>query len=142
MLPLEGPCLEVISDHWINDRRMLDILFTTSMHDRLYIVIPNAPLLAITIPNNERAELTESNEWWLRIDGMPLEGMEIRFEFSASSPIQFLLVEQKTGLPSFPGLITQAPPGTMQSPGEFLQGIPTDFTAIYGSFVIQGLQHD
>jgi hypothetical protein len=136
MLTLAGPRLEVIMDEWANSRRVVNIRFTTSMHDRLYIVVQDAPLVAITVPNNERAELAGSNERWLRFDGMPVEGMEIRFEFSTSRPIRFLLVEEKTGLPSFPGLLTQPEPGTMQSPGEFLQSIPTDFTAMYRSFVV------
>jgi len=137
-LTLDGPRLDVISDEWVDSRRVVTIRFTTSMHDRLYIVIPEAPLVAITVPNNERTELAASDGWWLRFDGMPLEGMEICFEFSTSGPLQVLLVEEKTGLPSFPGLITQPEPGTMKLPGEFLQGIPTDFTAINRNFVVQG----
>ncbi len=142
MLALDGPRLEVISDEWVNSRRVVNIKFTTSMHDRLYIFVPEAPPLAITVPNNERTELAGSNVWQLRFDGTPVEGVEIRFEFSTSGPIQFLLVEEKTGLPSFPGLSTQPEPGTMQSPGEFGQGIPTDFTAIYRPFAIPELSKE
>ncbi len=69
-------------------------------------------------------------------DGMSTDDMEISFEFTTGSPIQFLLVEEKTGLPAFPGLSTQPEPGTMKSPGEFLQGIATDFTAIFWSYVV------
>jgi hypothetical protein len=137
MLALGGPHLEVIADEWVNSRRVVTIRFTTSMHDRLYIIIPEAPLVAITVPNNERTELGGSNEWRLRFDGMPVEGMEIRFEFSNLGPIRFLLVEEKTGLPSFPGLETQPLPGTMRSPGMFEQGDATDFTAINRNYVIQ-----
>ena len=136
VLALDGPRLKVITDEWINSRRVVKIRLTTSMHDRLYIFVPEAPLLAITVPNKERIELAGSNVWQLRFDGTPVEGMEIRFEFSTSDPIRFLLVEEKTGLPSFPGLSTQPEPGTMQSPGEFGQGIPTDFTAIYRPFIL------
>jgi hypothetical protein len=59
------------------------------------------------------------------------EGVEVSFEFSEPDSIHLLLVEEMTGLPSFPGLSIQPEPGTMQGPGEFYQGIPTDFTAIY-----------
>lgn len=131
VLQQDGPGLEIVSDQWIDSRRLMKIRFRTSLHDRLYIVIPNAPLLALTTPNNERSELAGGTEWWLRFDGMPVEGIEISFEFSTSRPIEFLLVEERTGLPSFPGLSTQPQPGTMRSPGEFLQGDATDFTAIY-----------
>jgi hypothetical protein len=70
---------------------------------------------------------------------MPAEGVEMTFEFSDSGPIQMLLVEEKTGLPSFPGLSTQPEPGTIKSPGEFYQGIPTDFTAINRNYSLQSV---
>jgi hypothetical protein len=130
-LALDGPRLEVLSDEWVDYRRLVNIRFTTSLHDRLYIVLPTSSLVAITLPRMDRTGLAENSEWWLRFDGMPPEGLEIKFEFSVSGTLQFLLVEEKTGVPSFPGLDTQPLPGTMSSPGEFLQGVPTDFTAIY-----------
>lgn len=131
LLEMDGPSLEVISDEWVKDHRVVTTRFMASMHDRLYIIIQNDSILGMTLPNNDRTEAAHSNEWWLRLDGMPVEGVEIRFEFSDSHPIRFLLVEEKTGLPSFPGLVTQPEPGTMRSPGEFLQGDATDFTAVY-----------
>jgi hypothetical protein len=121
----------------VGDHRVLDVRFSTSMHDRLYIIIPrDFPLLAVTVPNNERRALPplDGRGWVLRFDGMPLEEIEVLFEFSGGGPILFLLVEEKTGLPTFPGLVTQPEPGTMTSPGEFFQGVPSDFTAIYRSF--------
>jgi hypothetical protein len=93
--------------------------------------------LAITLPNNGRMELPQAPDWGLRFDGTPVEGMEITFEFSNPGPVHLLLVEEKTGLPSFPGLATQPQPGTMPSPGEFYQGVPTDFTAIRRDFVVE-----
>jgi hypothetical protein len=133
-LVLDGPGLDVTSDEWLGDRRLMAVRFTTSMHDRLYIVVPEVLLLAITVPNNERTEFAGVRGVWLRLDGMPSAAIEIRFEFASSDPIRFLLVEEKTGLPSFPGLVTQPEPGTMPSPGEFLQGVATDFTAVTRSF--------
>jgi hypothetical protein len=112
------------------------------MHDRVYIIVPKEfPVLAFTLPNNERVEVPriDGNEWVLRFDGMPAEGVEMTFEFSDSGPIQMLLVEEKTGLPSFPGLSTQPEPGTIKSPGEFYQGIPTDFTAINRNYSLQSV---
>jgi hypothetical protein len=136
LLAQDGPRLEVIADQWAHNRRVMKIRFTSSMHDRLYIVIPDTPLLAIKVPNNERRELPDRTEWWLRFDGMPLEGVDILFEFSTSGPVQFLLVEEKTGPPPFEGFSTQPEPGTMRSPGEFLQGDATDFTAIYRGYEV------
>jgi hypothetical protein len=142
MLALDGPHLEVIEDEWVTDRRIVKAKITTSMQDRLYLIIPNdSPLLAITLPNNRRTELPPVQNWGLRFDGTPLEGMEITFEFSQPGPIQFLLVEEKTGLPSFPELSTNPQPGTMLSPGEFYQGVPTDFTAIYRPFDVPAIDN-
>jgi len=134
VLELNGPKLEVLSDKWVNDRRVVDIRFATSLHDRLYIVIPKGSILAITIPKNDRVELPANDGWTLRFDGMPVKPIEVRFEFAGTDAIQVLLIEESTGLPSFPGLVTQPQPGTMVSPGEFFQGIPADFTAIARSF--------
>ena len=138
--PLErdGPRLEVLSDEWVDQRRVIDAALTTSMHDRLYIIIPNNALQAVTLPDNERTSITASNGLWMRLDGMPLDGIRIRFEFKTSDPILVYLVEEKTGLPSFPGLETQPEHGTMRSPGEFLQGDATDFTAISRSLEVAG----
>lgn len=142
MLTLDGPRLKVIYDEWVMDRQVVNIKIITSMHDRVYIIIPkDAPLLAISVPNNERTELPpcDDREWVLRFDGTPVEGFELEFELSTSGQFQILVVEEKTGLPSFPGLSTRPLPGTMKTPGEFYQGIPTDFTAINRNFVIQGI---
>ena len=134
----DGPRLEVISDEWVDQRRVIDATITTSMHERLYVIIPDNSLQAITLPNNDRTSITAINGLWMRLDGMPLDGIEIRFEFKAADPVQFFLVEEKTGLPSFPGLETKPEPGTMRSPGEFLQGDATDFTAISKIIEIAG----
>jgi len=142
LLAFDGPRLEVLTDEWVIDRRLLTIRVTSSMLDRVYLIIPEeSPLLTITVPNNEKIELpaVDDREWVLRFDGTPAEGIEIIFEFSNPGSIRFLVVEEKTGLPTFSGLSTQPEPGTMPSPGEFLQGIPTDFTAINRDFIIQGL---
>jgi hypothetical protein len=138
LLALDGPHMEIIQDEWVSDGRIVKAKITTSMHDRLYVLIPEeSPLLAITLPNNARTELPQAPDWGLRFDGTPVEGIEVTFEFLNPGPVHFLLVEEKTGLPSFPGLETQPQPGTMPSPGEFYQGVPTDFTAIYRDFVVE-----
>ncbi len=144
MLDLEGPALEVVEDAWVNNRRVMRTWLTTSMHDRLYIIIPrNVAVLALTIPHNERTEVSPYDEAFvLRFDGMPSAGFEMEFELDASGPFKILLVEEGTGLPNFPGLSTQPQPGTMRTPGEFRQGIPTDFTAIRRDFDIQEISPD
>jgi len=139
LLDFEGPRFEVLMDEWDDSLRMVKARIYASMHDRVYIIVPEEfPVRAFTLPYDGRTELPPINgyEWVFRFDGMPEEGIEITFEFTIGEPIQFLLVEEKTGLPSFPGLSTQPEPGTMKSPGEFYQGIPTDFTALYRDIVI------
>ena len=136
-----GPHLEVVEDLRDNNRRLIRVLVTTSMHDRLYVIIPGeAEVLALTLPHNERIEVPGyDEEFVLRFDGMPSEGFEIVFEINSLNQFEILLVEEKTGLPSFPGLSTLPEPGTMRSPGEFYQGDATDFTAINRDFVVQSL---
>lgn len=143
MLDLAGPRLEVLADEWADDRRVVKARLTTSLGERLMIFLPEeAPLLAITVLDNGRTELAPvAGGWTLRFEGMPDEGAEITFEFSTTGAIQVLLVEEKTGLPTFPGLLTQPEPGTMKSPGVFTQAIPTDFTVINRNFVIPELGH-
>lgn len=137
---LEGPHLEVLADEWVADRRVMQARITSSMHERIIIIIPEeAPLVTITLPYNDRIDLPLANDrgWWLRFEGVPMEGIEITLEFSGTGTIQLLLVEERTGLPSFPGISTQPDPGTMKSPGVFTQVIPTDFTAINRNYSFQ-----
>lgn len=139
MLELDGPHLEVLSEKWMEDRHVVNARIATSMHERIFIIIPKEPhLIAITVPDNERTELrpVDDREWWLRFEGLLEEGIEITFEFLGTGPIQFLLIEERTGLPFLLGLSTQPEPGTMKSPGAFTQVIPTDFTVIYKTFSI------
>jgi hypothetical protein len=132
-LELVGPRLELLVDQWVIDHRILTARITTSKYARLYIVLPKgSALLAVTVPINKRIELPVVEDGWLlRFDGMPPEGVGVSFEFSQPGVIEFLLVEEMTGLPSFPGLSLQPEPGTMRGPGEFYQGVPNDFSAIY-----------
>jgi len=142
MLDLEGPRLEVLSNESVAGHRVMQARITASMHERIIIIIPmDAPLLAITLPGNDRIDLPPVNDrgWWLRFEGIPVEGIEITLEFSGTGPIQFLLVEERSGLPSFPGLSTQPEPGTMKSPGVFTQAIPTDFTVINRNYYISAM---
>jgi hypothetical protein len=140
IINLDGPQLEVLSDERVSDRHVVKVRIIPSLNERLMLFTPkNAPLMAIILPDNARIELNpgDTRGWVFRFDGIPPEGIEITFELAEFRPFQFFLVEEKTGLPSFPGLTTQPEPGTMKSPGVFTQAIPTDFTAITRKFVIQ-----
>jgi len=55
----------------------------------------------------------------------------ISFDLDLTGEFPILVIEEKTGLPSFPGFVTQPQAGRMISPGEYNQGIPSDFPAIY-----------
>ncbi len=140
MLDLAGPHLSVVRDAWVGDRRQIQVRVTTSMHDRLYLIVPRGvSVLGLALPYNERAALPPCDgEFVLRFDGMPVDGFEVELELDTPGPLQFLVVEERTGLPAFAGLSTQPQPGTMRTPGEFRQGIPTDFTAINRDFAIPG----
>jgi len=125
ILDLDGPRLEILQDEWGKDCREVKARIRTSLINRLYIFIRGeSPLLSITVPYNEKTELPllQDGDWMLRFDGMPEEGIEISFEFSETGPIQFLLVDEMTGLPHISGLSTQPQPGTMKSPGVLFRG--------------------
>jgi hypothetical protein len=143
VLDLDGPRLEVVEDTWIGDHRLVRVWITTSMHDRLYVIIPGeTSVSAITMPHNERTGLPPSDHGFvLRFDGMPVEGFEMEFELDTFGSFQCLLVEERSGVPSFPGSTSKPQPGTMRTPGEFYQGIPTDFTAINRNYKIKGVEH-
>lgn len=142
MLDLDGPHLEVVENTWTGGRRAVRMKITTSMEDRVYVITPEgASVLAIAIPHNEKAGLPpcdEEMDFVLRFDGTPTEGFEVGFELDHPGSFRVLVVEERTGLPSFPGLSIQPQPGTMRTPGEFYQDIPTDFTAIYREFEVPG----
>jgi hypothetical protein len=142
MLDQQGPQLEVVNNIWMSGQRSVQVQISTSMKDRVYVIIPgDAPVLSITIPNNGKTELPFSeDEFVLRFDGTPAEGLELSSDLEQTGSFQILVVEERTGLPSFPGLLTHAQPGTMRTPGEFYQGIPTDFTAIYRAFTVSGAE--
>jgi hypothetical protein len=138
----QGPQLRVVKDAWNNDRRFIQLEIMASMQDRVYVIVPGgAPVLAITIQNNDKTELPVlEDEFVIRFDGVSADGIELGFDLDVRGSFQILVVEEKTGLPSFPGLMTQPQPGTMRTPGEFYQGIPTDFTAIYRAFTVSGAE--
>jgi hypothetical protein len=138
LLDQQGPQLQVVEDIWVSSRRSAQVQITTSMKDRVYVIIPGeVPVLSITVPNNEKTELPLSkDEFVLRFDGTPAQGLELGFDLERNGTFQILVVEERTGLPSFPGLNTQPQAGTMRTPGEFYQGIPTDFTAVYRAFTV------
>jgi hypothetical protein len=142
LLDQQGPDLRVVKDTWNSGRRFIQLEIMTSMHDRVYVVVPGeAQALAITIPKNDKAELPVlEDEFVIRFDGVSTEGIELGFDLDFKGSFQILVVEEKTGLPSFPDLKTQPQPGTMRTPGEFYQGIPTDFTAIYRAFTVSGAE--
>lgn len=49
-LALDGPGMAVLTDEWRGDRRMVRVSVTTSMRDRVWIIIPKeTPLLALTL---------------------------------------------------------------------------------------------
>lgn len=135
----DGPRLEVIADDWVAGNRMLEVKITTSLYERIILMIPmDAQLKEISLPNGEHIELpvVMDTGWWLRFEGVPVEGFSITLVFSGEGAFQLQLIEEMTGLPSFPGIQSQPEPGTMKSPGVFTQVIPTDFTVIKREYTI------
>ena len=138
----DGPRLKVSADDWVAGNRVLEMRITTSLYERVMLMIPmNAQLKEISLPNGEHIELpvVMDTDWWLRFEGVPVEGFSISLVFSGKEAFQLQLIEEMTGLPSFPGISSQPEPGTMKSPGVFTQAIPTDFTVIYKEYTISSV---
>lgn len=137
-LDQEGPLLVVQEDTLTEEGRLLQIAISGSLHDRLYLIISEAVrVLEFSLLENEGLRVLDyQGRYTLRFDGMPLAGLQIGILVDSADPFEILLVEEKTGLPVFPGLDTQAEPGSMRSPGEFLQGDATDFTVINRDYLI------
>jgi hypothetical protein len=111
------------------------------MHNRLYLIFPQgAQLRALSLPGSGRRALPDcEGTRVLRLDGVPAGPLDMTLELDAAGPLSVVLVETRTGLPAFSGIATAPEPGTMRSPGDLYQGIPTDFTAVARTHTIPAL---
>ena len=64
----------------------------------------------------------------MRFDALP-GGLDLELDVPSNEPVNILLIDVGTDLPSFPGIMTQ-PSGLMLGPPDCSMSVPTDFTAV------------
>jgi hypothetical protein len=133
---LHGPELSVGEDRYENGNRALSLHLAPFHQERLVIHVNPEPkrLVIRDSENKEWAKtfsLVSDGRWaYLRFDSSPPSGLDLEMDIPADEPVEIQLVGVNTGLPFFPGIVTQ-PPGLMISPPDYGLGIPTDFTAVH-----------
>jgi hypothetical protein len=133
---LQQPELSVREDRYENGSRTLSLHLAPFRQERLGIHLNPEPqrLVIRDTENKEWAKtfsLVNDGRWaYLRFDVSPPGGLDLEIHVPAEGPVEIQLVGVSTGLPSFPGIVTQ-PPGLTISPADYGLDIPTDFSAVY-----------
>jgi hypothetical protein len=79
--------------------------------------------------------LIDDGGWaYLRFDALP-GGLDLELDVPSNEPVNILLIDVSTGLPSFAGIVTQ-PSGLMLGPPDCSMSVPTDFTAVHKSAIL------
>ena len=139
---LQGPELSVKEDSYENGKRTLSVRIAPFQQERLVIHLnPEPKRLVISRRNEDEGSaktfsLVNDGRWaYLRFDAPPPGGLDLEMDILSDEPVDIRLVGVSTGLPSFPGIITQ-PPGLTISPPDYGLGIPTDFTAVHSRMLL------
>jgi hypothetical protein len=133
---LHGPELSVGEDRYEDGNRTLSLHLAPFHQERLAIHLNPEPkrLVVRDSENKEWAKtfsLVADHRWaHLRFDSSPPSGLDLEMDIPSDEPVEIRLVGVSTGLPSFPGIVTQ-PCGFMIGPPDHGLGIPTDFTAVH-----------
>ncbi len=134
---LYGPELSVREDRYENGNRTLSLHIVPLQQERLVIDLNPEPKRLVINPRSEDKQsartfsLVNDGRWaYLRFDASPPAGLDLEMDILSNEPVEIRLVGVSTGLPSFPGIVTQ-PPGLMISPPDYGLGMPTDFTAVH-----------
>lgn len=135
--PLQAPELSVEEDRFEADKRTLRLHVTFFQCEGLEVHLKPEPQ-RLTISgydaNNgppKTFSLVEDGRWaYVRFDPPPPGGFDLGLEMPSNEPVEVLLIDVATGLPSFPGIVTE-PPGLMIGPPDCSMSIPTDFTAVH-----------
>ena len=139
--PLQAPELFVKEDRHRDDRRILLVRITSSLQERLEVHLKPEPE-RLTIYGEEGKEglpktfsLIDDGGWaYVRFDALS-GGLDLKLDMPSNEPVSILLIDVSTGLPYFPGIVTQ-PSGLMIGPPDCSMSIPTDFTAVHKSVIL------
>jgi len=134
---LPVPRLSVEEDRYESGKRALSLHIAPFHQERLVIHLnPEPKRLTINCRDEDGGSaktfsLVNDGRWaYLRFDASPPGGLDLEMEVLSDEPVEIRLVGVSTGLPSFPGIVTE-PPGLTISPPDYGLDIPTDFTAVH-----------
>jgi hypothetical protein len=126
VLPMTAPELTVLGQERQGDEWTLRLrLVSPRGAYRAFLVPgPGVQFLAAGVAGQPLQPLGSQE---VRIDGLPVAGLELTLRVKAAGPVQLTLVDQSAGLPDLPSLgLPSRPATTMSLPGpEWAQGDPT-----------------
>jgi len=138
---LQAPKLFVKEDLYQNDKRTILLQINSFQRERLEVHLNPEPE-RLTINGKKEGlpktlSLIHDGGWaYLRFDA-PTEELDLEMDVPYNEPVYIVLIDVCTGLPSFPGIVTQ-PTGFTLGPPDCSMSIPTDFTAVHKSFFLPG----
>jgi hypothetical protein len=131
----------VKEDRQQNGKRTLLVHVTSFKQERLEVHLkPEPERLTIYDENGKEGlpktfSLINNGGWaYVRFDALP-GGLDLELDVSSNESVNILLIDVSTGLPSFPGIVTQ-PSGLMIGPPDCSMSIPTDFAAVHKSIIL------
>jgi hypothetical protein len=139
--PLQAPGLFVKEDRHQDGKRTLLVHIISFQQERLEVHLKPEPE-KLTIYSEKGQEglpktfsLIDDGGWaYLRFDALP-GGLDLELDVPSNEPVNILLIDVSTGLPSFAGIVTQ-PSGLMLGPPDCSMSVPTDFTAVHKSAIL------
>jgi hypothetical protein len=137
--PLQAPGLSVNQDTYQDDKRTILLNVTSFQKERLEVHLKPEPE-RLTINGKKEGlpktfSLIHDGGWaYVRFDAPP-EELDLELDVPRNEPVYIVLIDVCTGLPSFPGIVTQ-PPGFTLGPPDCSMSIPTDFTAVHRSIFL------
>lgn len=139
--PMQAPVLFVRDDRYQDNKRILSIHINSPQNERLEVYLKPEPERLVIHEESEKGKspktysLVDDGGWaYVRFDALQ-NGLNLELHVSSKEPVNILLIDISTGLPSFPDIVTQ-PSGLMIGPPDCSMSIPTDFTAIYKSVTL------
>jgi hypothetical protein len=141
VVSLQTPELFVKEDWHQDGKRFLLVHIMSFQQERLEVHLKPEPE-RLTIYDEKGKEglpktfsLIDDGGWaYLRFDALP-GGLDLELIVSSNEPVNILLIDVSTGLPSFTGIVTQSSGLVLGSP-DCSMSIPTDFTAVHKSIIL------
>jgi hypothetical protein len=141
--PLQAPGLFVKEDKHQDNKRTILLHVNSFQKERLEVHLNPEPE-RLTINSEKEKEglpktfsLIHDGGWaYVRFDA-PTGSFDLELDVPSNEPVNIVLIDVSTGLPSFHGIVTQ-PPGFILGPPDCSMSIPTDFTAVHRNIFLRG----